>query len=392
MNKCKSVNKKIHLLHLVHGLPMGGAEMALFHYIKALGTERYEHYVYCFGADGPVRAKIESLGVPVYLGKKRSSIKQPLKFGTSIISLFMNLMKFIQKNHIEIIQSHSVHANQLGVAVGKLLNLPAFPTVHSTMAFVDPRRRSDLRVYLRKAVDGYTYRMANRILAVSEEVKEVILSTYRFKNDKVFVLKNGIVFDKNFSNWVDLEKTFYNSKNKFKVLALGRLVAIKGFDILIKAVAEMVNLGLRNFLVLIVGDGEERLRLEELIRKLSLEEYVKLLGLRHEVLEFMKFSNVFVMPSYYEGLSIAMIEAMACGLPIIASDSPGLKNHVKNMNNGLLFKKKDYKALAECIIKLANNDNLRIKLAKGARTSFIREYDMRKNIIPLDLLFRRCLS
>jgi hypothetical protein len=113
----------------------------------------------------------------VYLGKKRSSIKQPLKFGISIISLLKNLMKFIKKNHIEIIQSHSVHANQLGVSVGKLLKVPAFPTVHSTMAFVDPRRRSDLRVYLRKAVDGYTYRMANRILAVSEGKHFIIQKT-----------------------------------------------------------------------------------------------------------------------------------------------------------------------------------------------------------------------
>jgi hypothetical protein len=66
----------MHALHLVHGLGMGGAEVALFYYIKALGMEDYDHYVYCFGPDGTVRERIESLGVPVFMGK-RDSIKQP---------------------------------------------------------------------------------------------------------------------------------------------------------------------------------------------------------------------------------------------------------------------------------------------------------------------------
>jgi glycosyltransferase involved in cell wall biosynthesis len=388
MNKYKNLKKKIILLHLVHGLPMGGAEMALFHYIKALGQESYKHYVYCFGTDGPVRIKIESLGVPVYMGKKRASVKQPLKFGISLIILLQNLIKFIKSNHIDIIQSHSVHANQLGVAVGKLLKMPVFPTVHSTMAFVDSRKNSDLRLYLRKIVDHITYRIAQQILAVSEEVKDVILRTYKIRNDRVAVLKNGIVFDETLSNQSDLREIFENSKDRLKVLAVGRLVAIKGFDILIKAVAEIANLDSNNLLVLIIGNGEERLRLQELIHNLNLENHVILLGLRHDVIDFMKRSDIFVIPSHYEGLSIAMIEAMACGLPIIASDSPGLKNHVRNMNNGLLFKKNNHKALARCILKLADDKNLRIKLSKCARKSFIREYDMRKNIVSLDSLLK----
>ena len=72
MNQEKGRNHKIRLLHLVHGLGMGGAEIALFHYIKALGMEGYDHYVYCFGGDGPARERIESAGIPVMMGKKES--------------------------------------------------------------------------------------------------------------------------------------------------------------------------------------------------------------------------------------------------------------------------------------------------------------------------------
>jgi hypothetical protein len=70
MNQEKGKNHKIRLLHLVHGLGMGGAEIALLHYIQALGMEHYDHYVYFFGHDGPLRKKIEALGYPYTLDPK----------------------------------------------------------------------------------------------------------------------------------------------------------------------------------------------------------------------------------------------------------------------------------------------------------------------------------
>jgi len=380
--------RKINILHLVHGLLMGGAEMALFHYIQALGMDRYKHYVYCFGEDGPVREKIESLGVPVCLGKKMAVIKKPTRFILSLLSLRRDLVCFIRSKKIQIIQSHSGHANQLGVAIGKLSGLPSFPTVHSTMAFIDPRSKWDLRVYIRKAVNWAIYRLAEKIFAVSHEVKAVVLRQYRLKHSKIMVLKNGIVFDDNVSKIEEIENEFFASEGKLKIIAVGRLVGLKGYDVLVKAVAELVDQGFDDVFVLIAGEGEERPRLEELIRKFKLQSFVKLLGLRHDILKLMKFSDIFVMSSRFEGLSIAMIEAMACGLPIIASDAPGIREHVENEKNGLLFPLMDHKALAKLIVKLANDKTLRASLSLGAKNTFKTEYDMRQNILPLKKLFR----
>ena len=184
-------------------------------------------------------------------------------------------------------------------------------------------------------------------------------------------------------------RNFPDSENKLKLIAVGRLVPLKNFDLLIRAIAEVINQGQNNLLLLIAGEGEERMRLEALSRDLGIESYVKLLGLRHDIMGLMKASDLFVLPSSYEGLSLAMIEAMACGLPIIASDVRGLKDYITNEQNGLLFPAGDHKALAERILKLANDRKLRGKLSQGARESFEQEYDMRKNIKPLDLIFRK---
>jgi len=388
MNQKKGRNHKIRLLHLVHNLGMGGAEIALLHYIKALGMDGYDHYVYCFGGDGPARERIESADIPVIMGKKRASIKQPIKFVISLISLLRDLLILISSRRIQVIQSHSGEANQLGVAVGKLSRVPAFPTIHSTMAFIDKRSRRDLRIYLIKAVNGLIYRLADRVIAVSEEIQEIVYKTYGLEDSKVLVLKNGIIFENGVSKSEDLNGEFPHSENKLKVIAVGRLVPLKGFDILIKAVAEVVKQGIKDLLVIVVGDGEERLRLEKLILDLKLDSYVKLLGLRHDAIALMKASDLFVMPSHYEGLSIAMIEAMACGLPIIASDAPGLRNYIKNDQNGLLFPVADQKALAKCILHLANDKKLRIRLSHEARKSFKKKFDMHNNVKSLDKLFR----
>ena len=116
----RSEDDKIHLLHLMQSLGVGGAEVLLLHYIRALGTESYQHYVYCFGHDGPIKKKLENLGVPVRMGPRRASIKSPLNFGLSLLALVKDLLEFIRKQQIQIIQSHLGRANQVGVAVGKL--------------------------------------------------------------------------------------------------------------------------------------------------------------------------------------------------------------------------------------------------------------------------------
>jgi L-malate glycosyltransferase len=388
-NKTPEKNRKLRVLYLVEGLGMGGAEVLLLQYIKALGKEKYKHYVYYFGNDGPVREKLEVLGAAVRMGKKRAVIKRPIKFVISLISLIIDLITFIRRERIQFIQSHLSRANKLGVLVGKLAGIPAFPTIHNTMEFMDRRSRWDPKVYINKAVDWIIFSMADRILAISQDIKEIVHKRFRLSNSKIMVLKNGIVFDDRFSEPVDIPKEFQVSENIIKILTVGRLSYQKAIEVLVRATSELVIQGMHDLVVLVAGEGEERMALEKLICDLRVEKYIKLIGIRNDVLGLMKASDMIVMPSRYEGLSIAMIEAMACGLPIVASDAPGLRTHINDGHNGLLFPVEDHKSLAQSIIKLVNDEKMRSRLSLGARESFEKEYDMRKNIKSLDMLFRK---
>lgn len=381
-----NINKKHNLLHVVGTLGMGGAEMMLLHYTKALGNEHFHHYVYCFGVDGPIRPLLENLGVAVVFGPRVQSIKNPIKFASSLLSLFKNLLKFIREKGFVTIQSHSAQSDKIAVVVGKLAGVPAFPTIHSTMSILSKRNKLDPRVYINKVVDLIVYRVAERVIAVSDEVKDKVCNRYGLNESRVVVVKNGI-----FPN--DLPQKNKNLSNKgikykknIKILAVGRLAFEKKFDVLIKAASANLEKGHEEIFVQIVGDGEEYDHLLALINDLRVEPHVELLGRRNDVLELMQEADLFVMTSLYEGLSIAMIEAFSCGLPVIASNAPGLRDCIIHNENGMLFPVGDHVALAECILKIVGDRNLQIHLSGGALDSFKKNYNMQTNIKPLSQL------
>ena len=391
MKSISNINQseKIPVLHLLGNLWIGGAEILLLHIIKALGSKDYRHFAYFFVNDGPIRTRLEYLGVNVKRGRRRSSIYSPIKCFMSTINLVQDLLRFIKQNNIKIIQSHLGEPNQLAVLISKLSGVPVFTTVHTPNAFEYKIDRFFLRGVLNKTVDNLIYRLADRVLVVSKETKEVIQNEFGIPSSKILFLNNGIVFDQDALVPSSGQKIKPASSNNIRIIAVGRLVRLKNFDILLKAVNIFLSKSSVNITVQIVGDGEERKNLESLIYKLRLFNHVKLLGFRDDVLFLMKSADIFVIPSAYEGLSIAMIEAMACGLPIVASNARGLRDNIVHEQNGLLFPVGDYEALAHCIIRLTNDTQLRKKVSFGARNSFNLKYDMRKNIKYLDELFRK---
>ena len=320
---------KIDILHLVLGLGMGGAEVMIIQYIKALGSSKYKHHIYCFGNSGPVKERLENLGMSVYFGKKRKSIKNPIKFTVSILLLIKDLLKFIKKNHIQIIQSHLKHANTLAVAVGKLSGIPAFPTIHNTMEFIDRRNNFDPRVLINKIAYNIALRSADRIIAVSNEIKTILKNNLNICDNNIIVVKNGITL-KNIETNEHQKNDLFEDSTALKILSVGRLTYQKAMEVLVKATDHLIKYGINDFKILIVGEGEQRRMLEKMIEELGIQKYIKLVGIRSDVMGLMKEADLFVMPSRYEGLSIAMIEAMACGLPIIASDAPGINYYIKS--------------------------------------------------------------
>ena len=384
--------EKTNILHLVVTLEMGGAEIILTQYIQALGNEKYRHYIYCFGYDGPIRERLELLDIDIHLGKKMAFLKNPAKFVLNFIVLVIDVIKYIRKNNIGIIISHLRNANQLACAISYFSGVPFLPVVHSTMEFKDQRNKFDPRRNLVDITNSLTFKSAKRIIAISEEVKQIVKDNFKLKNERVVVVNNGIVVDQEFLKKLNERKEQITYEGNINLLYVGRLVNLKNINIIIKSVYELKLKGLKGISFTIVGDGEERESLEDLAENLDLKRNINFLGNRNDVLSIMKKSDIFIIASKYEGLSIAMIEAMACGLPIIASDAPGINTHIRHEENGLLFQVNDSKELSGNILRLIKDNDLRKRISQAERECYKKMFDMNKNISKLEKQIKICLD
>jgi len=213
----------------------------------------------------------------------------------------------------------------------------------------------------------YPIKIVNRIVSNSKGVGDILRDYYGIEAQKLKIINNGIDIE-NINNMKkdkisEYKELFYN-KDLIKFITVGRLRVEKGHDYLIKAFS-IVKKHLPNSRLIIIGDGPLRNELEQLIEKLALKDDVLLMGLRKNPYKYMANSDIFVFSSKYEGFPNVLLEALACGLPIISTDcETGPREILDNGKYGLLVKVMDINDLAEKMINLANNTPLLEDLSK----------------------------
>lgn len=152
-----------------------------------------------------------------------------------------------------------------------------------------------------------------------------------------------------------------------ELLTVARLVPQKGIDVLIESLA-LTSSGMARWPLTLVGDGPERQVLEQMVGRLDLQERVRFMGFRSDVQTFFQKAGIFVLPSRFEGMPNALIEAMAAGLAVIVTDaSPGPLEVVEDGITGLVVQSENPKALALALDRLADDQALRLSLGKAAR-------------------------
>lgn len=200
-------------------------------------------------------------------------------------------------------------------------------------------------------------------------------------NEKIELIYNAIDIAStdatNQRNW--LINKFSLPNNKIICTAVGRLVPIKGHDVLIKA-AKIITKTNANIHFLIVGEGKFRPELEAQIQQSQLNGVVTLAGYqnRETVLQIIKSSDIFVMPSRYEGTPIALLEAAALGVPMVASNTGGIPELVAHQEHALLVPPNDPASLARAIASLANDRSLAAQLAHKAKLRAQQEFNLEK--------------
>lgn len=226
---------------------------------------------------------------------------------------------------------------------------------------------------------------AATIIALTENMKQQI---QRIVNKKVIVISNAI----------DLEKTKQIEKKELRkrlrmkddekiIIFVGRLHEVKGISYLIEAMNIVVKKNQKTRLLLI-GTGKSRSYLQSLVEQLNLEEYISFIGTvpNDKVLEYMAASNVLVLPSLSEGFPVVLLEAMASGLPIVATRVGGLQEIIKDGTNGFLVEPKKPKELAEKISMILGDNELRERISRNNKEE-VKKYSWKSIIDKLEKIY-----
>jgi glycosyltransferase involved in cell wall biosynthesis len=210
------------------------------------------------------------------------------------------------------------------------------------------------------------YRRADQIVALSQGVADDLVRLDPALTSRTVVIHNACVDERvRAASARPVARDGVPAGRKL-IVACGRLHRQKGFEHLLRAMAELRGRVPSHLWIL--GEGPERAALEGLARTLGIERDVTFLGFREDPYRFMAAGDVFVLSSLYEGFGNVVVEAMACGLPVVSTDCPhGPSEIITEGVNGLLVPPTDPAALAQALERVLRDDALRARLAEGSR-------------------------
>lgn len=339
------------ILHVITSLRTGGAEHLMVDLLPQLRNLGNEVEILLFdGLITPFYKEIEELGITIHhLGVNNNVYN---------IKNIFKLRKFIRR--YDVIHTHNT-ACQLFVPIAKCLTLGGAKLV-TTEHSANNRRRGNA---IFKLVDKWMYSQYGKVICIAEQTQEN-LENHIGKSGKIITIYNGVDTSKFLK---PIKEVADNSD--FTITMVASLSEAKDQDTLIRA----LSLLSANYHLQIVGDGPRRNVLESLATELSLGSRVKFLGIRTDIPSILEETDIVVLSSHWEGLSLSSIEGMASGRPFIASDVDGLHEMVNGA--GVLFPHQDHKALAHAIQHLCENPSEYESVAKKCQER-AKEYDISK--------------
>ncbi|HPM42756.1 MAG TPA: glycosyltransferase family 4 protein [Candidatus Omnitrophota bacterium] len=325
--------------------------LALASELKNIGVETV---IATSGGDMEVEARQSS--IPHF----RINIDTKFEFHPKLFIAAMQLKSIIEKERIDIIHAHSRVAQAASVLASRMTGVPVVTTCHGYF-----KKR------LRKVFDTW----GARVIAISDAVRQHIISDLGVSPDRVRLIYSGVDCDRFMRKYsadeIAIIKNGLGLRKRFVVGTIGRLSPVKGHAHFLEALAS-ISSKRSDVEGLIVGDGPEREALQKQAESLGIKGKVKFISSNVDTPDFLAIMDVFVFPSLKEGLGIALLEALASGRASVSSDTGGISDIVENGSTGVLVKVADHTAMAKAVSDLLDDPARREMLGSRGR-DLVRE-------------------
>lgn len=368
--------QKKRILHAIRQGKVGGGETHVLDLVNTLDKEKYESIILSF-TNGPMVDKLRADGFNTFV----IETEKPFNF-----TVWNKVKELIFEQKIDLIHAHGTRANSNTFFSSKLLKLPLIYTVHGWSFHPDQNR---IVKFIRTQSEKFLVNIATKTICVSQS--NLAEGQSKFKMRNATVISNGInrlKFDPNL-NYKDVRGEFGINNNILLVGYIARITHQKSPLIFIKAIAAIKDK--ENIKFLIVGDGDLKKEMISLAKHLNVEKFIVFVDFRNDIPDILNAIDIFCLPSLWEGLPIALLEAMSMRKAIIASEIDGITDLIVDEENGLLIKPNNVDNLTSAIIRLQNDTTLRNKLGFEAEKTVKEKFNISLMTNKIEIIYNEIL-
>jgi glycosyltransferase involved in cell wall biosynthesis len=367
---------KVRVLHVIDGLEVGGAQSALVGILKLADAGKFEMYV----------ANVGRWYEPALVEEIRRSSKSVTMLSARALwdaRALTSLAQTVRREQIDLVHTHLAGGDVLGGFAAKLTRRPVVSMLQNVA-----RIRDTYQLPRRLLADFAIRRLTDRLIAVGEAVKETHIRELLIDEGRFVVVPNfpsaPLFLPEGFDP--DMKRRELGVEGGTLVCVASRLNEQRDHTTLLRALPA-VFAARPGLAVAMLGSGPKQQELMRLARELGIEGSVHFLGTRFDAVEIMAASDLFCQPTLYEGLSVAVLEAMSLGLPIVASAVEGVVELVENERTGLLVSPGDEGELAHALTRLLGDPAERKRMGEAGRDVILHRYEPREAVRRIEQVY-----
>ena len=357
------------ICYVIGTLEIGGTESQLLRLCRAIDKNRFLPVVISLRCGGHLKEDFEKYGIRVIEVGKKYKID---------FLFFLRLIHILHKEKPDILQTFMFTSNTWGRIAGLLCRVPVIIACERST----DKWKKNHHFFIDILLGLFTDVIVCNCFTVKKHYERKI----RPVAGKLIVIPNGVEIE-------DIEKPpeFVAQKKEKIVLTAGRLSPEKGIQYFIKG-ARIVLSNVKNVKFIIVGDGPLRENLERLVYECRIKDNVIFTGYQKDMKDFITMSDVVVLSSLWEGLPNILLEAMALKKPVIATDVGGVREIVKNGENGFIVSPGCPDEIADKIINILSDDEASLKMGENAYRFVKENFDIKKMVSSYEFLYEKLLS
>lgn len=364
---------KIHILSLQTGTGIGGTELRGFSVLTNLNKDKFKVTVCFLMEQGPISEMYHQAGIEVI------HLNHSLSF-----RFIGRLWKLLQKNRFDIIEIYGFRLNIIGRVLGRLSGHRCIITMQRSV--------DDWRLFWHSWLDRLTSRWIRLFISNSYAGSKRLQEREKIQPSKIKVIQNGIeaeIFaqaDKGL-----IKKELAIEQNKTIITCVATFRKAKAHHVLIDAISLLAKDN-HNFCLLLIGDGSMKPGIEKKVHQLGLENMVFFLGERRDIPNILIDSDIFVLTSSWEGMPGVIMEAMAAGLPVVATDVGGMSELVKPEKTGILVPPNNPEKFALSMERLVKDKALQQEMGNAGFKRIREHFSLYPKVSELEMVYQKFVN